>query len=736
MKDDRYYADLARAAFTPRSIAVIGAGGDPRSLGSRRLRAILDYGYAGRVYAVNRSGMPSGSTPGVTSLAEIGEPVDYVLAAARYELCPAILDDADAASVPVVQILATPPHDRSPDQVRAELGAGSRQTRVIGPNSVGIHSAAGGFSFLPGAPGGGAIALLSQSGGLTVDTLRQASDLRLGIGCAVSMGNGADLGPDELLRMLGTRDDIAAIGCYIEGLSDGRAFVTAVEAITAARPVFVLRGGSTRAGRIAVASHTGSLTTDDLVWRDVLRTAGATEVGALDDLLSALSVASSTSGLRLGRRGLLIGNGGGMSVLAADQMQRLGLDVAELSEATRSAVAEVDVPAGATLGNPADVPAGALAAGGVASLVTATGMMARDEAVDFTLLHFNLGSFVGYANSPEIVAGVLGCIEAAERSGKPVFVCLRSTHSPACDQVAAPILEFCRDHAVPCVRDISRLIDAISVVNRWVPAAEPRSGTASPEMAWSDVGPETGEAALDAVAALVAAERGTASTLASQALSWAVLSKLGIGHPDVLVTRTAAEAIEQADAVAYPVVLKLDSPAVVHKSDVGGVVLGIPTPGALRAAVLEMEALRIDKGFPLRGYVIQSMVGGRRYETIVGARRDPVFGGIALAGAGGIFTELWNDTRIRMAPVSTKAARRMWADLRYAPVLQGYRGQPAADLSGLSCLTSRLSQVVSRPLGIEVIELNPVSVGPAEAGAAVLDCRIVLAPAGPRMRPD
>lgn len=711
---DSGYAALARAIFTPATIAVVGAGENPDSLGSRRLRAIADFGYQGRLCAVNRSAAPSGPAQGYRSLRDIGG-VDYVIAAARYEYCPAILDDAEAAGVPAVHILSTPPPGTSPRQVREQLGIGRRRTRVIGPNSVGIHSCSGQFSFLPEARREGNVALLSQSGGITVDALRQATDMRLGIGCAVSMGNGADLGAVDFLQMFALDEGISAIGCYLEGTDAGAALAEAIAGLTARRPVFVLRGGNTGAGRSAVMSHTGSLTTDDTVWGDVLRAAGAIEARSLDELLTLLAISATQAGRTPGRRCLLIGNGGGIGVLAADRLERCGLGLARLAENTQDQLAGLGIPAGATLGNPTDVPGGALAAGAAASLADAAKIMACDENVDVTLLHFNLGSFAGYRNSPDLVASVVAVVESACESGKPTFVCLRSTYSPEYAELARPILDFCELRGVTCGRSLDLTIDALGLL------------AAAPQPARCPVAkPPVTDPALARIRALVQAEAAAGHTLASQALCWEIMDLLEIEHPATAIAATAVDAVALAGSLRYPVAVKIDSPDIVHKSDVGAVRLGVGSPDALAATVADFEQKRLREGFRLRGYLLQAMESQAPYECLAAARRDAVFGGIVLAGAGGIYTELWDDSQIRIAPVLEEEAEEMWRELRYGRVLAGYRGQPPGDVASLAKLTAKIGKLVQEPLGVEVVELNPVRVRRSGHGLAVVDCRIIF----------
>lgn len=711
------WEEMRRAIFRPRALAVVGASDRPDSLGARRLRSILEFGYEGRLYAVNRSGVQSEGVPGVRSIEDIDDSeLDLVMVAIPFGAGVRVVEVCRARNVPVVQVLSSPSQESDARAVELVTSGGRGRTRLIGPNCVGIHSVEGGISFAEVRRISGGIGVISQSGGLAIDAVRQLSAAEVYISKAASIGDSVDLDASDFLEMYARDDEIRVVGCYIEGLRDGRRFVSALREATRHKPVLVLRGGRSGGGRRAVASHTGSLTTEREVWSEAIRVGGGIEVLSLDELMGGLTALRSKGGRLKGPRGVLIGNGGGMGVLTADRMHERGLEMADLSNETVAALAEVGGEAGTNVGNPSDVPAGVLSRGSDA-LRNAARILLRGDEVDFGILHFNLGTFAGYPDPKLLVASAIGVVDDAQEAGKPVFLALRGPSDLATLELK---MAFRREPAVKDVPIFGSTEDAVDAA-----AIDWRSRLAGEAM-----GLDTEEEAcleadvLDEVRDLIEDVSVRDARVIDQWTGFSVLGRIGVDVPACGLASSAKEAIEQAEMMGFPVALKIAGSDVDHKTEVGAVRTNLTSAVEIANAFDEMRRRARGAGIDSREFLVQRMVEGETVEVIVGAKLDPVFGPVVIVGAGGSVAEVVGDVVLGLAPVSLEAARSMIGRLRMSPVLRDFRGSEGIDVQALIGIVQRVSWLIASGLEIREIDLNPVIGVRGAPGAKAVDVRL------------
>lgn len=717
------------ALFTPRSIAIAGAGAQPESMGSRYLQMLEAYGYAGNLYAVNRAGAACGSARGYRRVSEIPGFVDLCLVAVPAEGVGAILADCAERGVRIAQVFSSGFDDHGGVSPRSLLEAARGITRIVGPNCLGTHCPRGRITFVRDAdPLAGSVALISQSGGLSADILHQADVLQLRLSKLVSIGDSIDLGAAEILAYLGDDPDVAAIGLYVEGAGSPHFFSVLAE-VAQRKAVVILKGGRTAAGARSAASHTGMLAGDHAIWRAAMAQFGVIEALDVDDLLGALTALQRGVPLPRGPRTALIGNGGGMTVLATDTLSEEGLTTASLSAATLERIAALELPAGSSIGSALDFPAGALNKIEPSVLRDVFSAIVADRGVDAVVAHFNLIPFLNYA-SADALADALGTVlSTVERNGKPLYAALRSSPHPGVERLRAHIGALCATAGVPVFRDAT--VAARAAANAWrrsrfLADEEQRR----PDAANAPLADET----VRRCRALFRRVRADARTMLTQPEAFEVLAALGIPHSPVALAHTADEAAELADACGWPVALKIESADVVHKSDRGGVRLGVASRDeARRAFTAIVQAARAnDPDARVDGAIVQRMAPPATLEAIVGITRDPLLGPVVLVGTGGVLVELFEDVALRIAPLTAHDARCMWQGLRSRPLFEGYRGGGAVDTAAFEALIVKVALAAAAFGEIAELDLNPILLSPS--GAIAVDCRIRLEPGDPRVR--
>jgi acetyltransferase len=528
----------------------------------------------------------------------------------------------------------------------------------------------------------GGVSLIAQSGAVGGIVLAWAKEFGLGISKFVSYGNGADLREVELLRYLADDPDTDVVALYIESVSDGQAFMEAARHCTREKPLVVIKAGRTASGQRATLSHTGSLAGADAVYDAALRQCGAIRVRTVEEMFDACKAFDTLPPLE-GDRVVIVTNSGGPGVMAADWAEEVGLDVAEPSTEAKAHLAEF-LPPHCALKNPVDLTVEGTEDGYRRALLALVGEY--DAA-----LALNIAP--AYLDSVPLARGVC---DAADETGKPVA----AAFLPA--QIVREAVPQLESRGIPNFATGERAVSALGCMARhrvwqrsWRPLPSPKHAEG-----------------------LARSLPASGRMLEHEAMGW--LRANGIPVPDLRFAATVEDALRGCREIGYPVVMKVVSPDILHKSDVGGVILDIQDGDAAENAFYRLQ--RSAAGRDFRGVVIYPTIRGAQ-EVLLGLARDPQFGPVVACGLGGVHTEVWQDVALRVAPVDRQEAMVMIGELKSLPLLQGARGKPPYDLDTLASLLADFSQLPFRYPDIGEIDLNPVFVFPK--GLVVGDVRII-----------
>ncbi|MFE7119770.1 acetate--CoA ligase family protein [Streptomyces sp. NPDC057654] len=673
------------ALFSPRAVAVVGASDDQSKYGNWISVQALRMSGERPVHLVNRRGGPVLGRPAYRSLAEIPGPVDLVVIAVPAAGFEAAVEEALAVGARAVVGITAGFGELGADGKVREAALAERVRAagavLLGPNCLGVLDSTSGLYLASNTLPAGPVGLISQSGNMALELSAFLTGRGLGFSRFASLGNQADLNAADLVRAYAAHDGTELIAVYCEDFGDGRAFVAAAsEAVAAGKPVVLLTVGGSAASVRGAKSHTGALTSDTSVIDAACRAAGVDRVNSpreMADLLAALH----RFGPAPARRVAVLADGGGHASVACDVAETCGLSVPEFAPATADAL-RAGLPPSAGVGNPVD-----LAGAGeqdIASFARTLDVLLADPDTDSVLV---TGYFGGYGTYGEALgaretatARAMG--ESVRRHGRPVVVHTMCADSPAADELRA--------QGVPvfgAVEDAARTLGMLA--RRAAPVAASRPIPVAPPPAddgyWS---------------------------------ARELIRTAGVAFPAARLVRSADDAADAARAIGGPVVLK--ALGLLHKSDSGGVALGLRDEESVRAAHADM-ARRLDPP----GFCVEAMADlGDGVELIVGVQRDPRFGPVAMVGLGGVATEVLRDVVFALAPVTPAHARAVLGELRAAALLRGVRGRPAVDLDALAAAVATVTEVAAAHPEITELEVNPLLA--TADGCLGLDARIVL----------
>ncbi|HEY3078460.1 MAG TPA: GNAT family N-acetyltransferase [Chloroflexota bacterium] len=691
----------------PRSVAVIGASRKHGTIGHELFRNLLAGGFDGPVYPVNPSAAAVASVRAYPSVSAIGAPVDLgvvVVPAAR--VLDAAREALDAGVRALVVISAGFAEVGAEGRARQDellRLCRSRGVRLVGPNCMGVLSNGAhgtlNATFAPTLPPAGAVALASQSGALGIAILEQARQLGIGMSAFVSMGNKADLSSNDLLECWEDDPDTAVILLYLESFGNGRRFARVARRVGARKPIVAVKGGRGRAGQRAAASHTAALAGSETAVDALFRQAGVIRCDTLQELFDATALLANQP-LPAGNRVGVITNAGGLGILCADACEANGLELPELGEETRATLRAL-LPAEASVANPVDM----LASGSAASYGEVLQTVLADPAVDAAVVLFIPPLVTAAADVARALVAALD-----PPPSKPVLACFvgaQGVHEALTGARAIP--------AYPFPESAARALGHAARYAAWLR----RPAGAVPAL---EVDAEAARAVVEA--ALAREER---PWLRAEEVEW-LLRAYGVLLPRGVVAHSPEEAAAAFDAIGGPVVAKLVSSTVLHKSDVGGVRLDLRTAAATAAAYHAIEAELAQRGLSggFEGVLVQRMERGG-VETIVGVVTDPTFGPLIAFGSGGVLAEALGDVAFRLHPLTDDDADELIGSTRAATLLRGYRGALPADTAALRGLLLRVSRLVEDVPEIVELDLNPVLCRPAGQGLVALDARVRLA---------
>ena len=691
--------------FSPRSIAVIGASKTVGKVGYLTLSNLVQSGFQGPIVPINSAGGELFGLPVYKQLADYPDPIDLVVIAVPAEMVPAAARDAVAKKAGAVVVVASGFKEAGPEgrALEDELIAICQRggVRLLGPNCLGVINTAirMNASFSRRIPQAGSMAIFSQSGALCTAMMDIADERELGVSKAISIGNKADITEVDVLEALAEDEDTRVIVGYLEDISDGDRFVKAAEAASSRKPVVILKAGTTAAGTRAAANHTGVLVGKDTAYGAAFKRAGicrADTFDALFDSATALALQPTPKGDRV----LIITNSGGSGTISADAVEKAGLTVAPLGEELARQLRRA-LPDAAFIDNPIDISAAAEPRHYAATIDIA----AAEGSFDAVLIVLA----PQYMTEP---AATVRAIVAHLDENMPVLAAFLGGGDimPSRQELAAAGLPF---YDSP-----ERAVTALKAMHEY--------GVWQRRPARQVVRFPVNRRRVERI---IYRRQRTDRLRLGEVKSKDILKAYGFQILEGRLTTSPEEAMEIARFIGFPVALKVISPSIIHKSDLGGVRLNLNSAQEV-ADAFDLMMLRINKLAPnaIIGGIYVEKMAEKGLEVIIGMTRDPQFGPMLMFGLGGIFVEVMKDVTFHLAPITENEAAQMLQSTRSYELLQGKRGLKEVDMHAIAVALQRISQLTTDFPQILDLEINPLIVGEMGNEPVVVDARMTFAP--------
>ncbi|MGD0572189.1 MAG: acetate--CoA ligase alpha subunit [Sedimentisphaerales bacterium] len=689
--------------FNPKSVAIVGASRQKGKVGYEILHSMIEAGFPGTIYPVNSQADEVEGLKCYPSLTSIGQIPDLVIVVVPAKVVAAVMQECATIGIKAVVVITAGFKEIGEEgrKLEQQIVQIARQAgiRIIGPNCLGLIVPASKLnaSFGGTIPVVGSTGYMSQSGALLAAILDMANANGIGFSKLVSIGNKADVDEIDIIEAFANDDDTKVIAGYLENITDGNTFVRIAEQISQKKPILLMKAGVTAAGAKAASSHTGSLAGSETAYEAVFERAGVIRCFSIKSQFD-FAQGFAYQPLPKGASVAVITNAGGAGIMAADAIEKLQLTFAKLTDQTQKRLA-AKLPAAANFHNPIDVLGDALPD----RYEFAIDVVLDDPNVDAVLILLTPQAMTDATGTAEAIVSVM-----KKKPGKPVFACFLGAEKVAKGNI------ILRDNKIPqydspeaAVLTIKVMVDYV----RW--KARPKR-----------------------IVKLFSVNRHKVETILQRNLrqgtrqigeaeSKEVLEAYGFVTPKDAVANTAVQAANIADQIGYPVVLKIWSPDIIHKSDVGGVKVHLETAQEVMDA-FDLMMFRIPKKLPnakILGVLVQQMCGGGK-ELILGMNRDPHFGPLMMFGMGGTMVEVMHDVAFYLAPLTAEEAKQMLVSTRTYKMLTGARGQKGVDIDAVAEALQRLSQLVTEFPEIQEMDINPFMVGPAGTTPVAVDARI------------
>lgn len=699
------------AIFNPKSIAIVGASRQPGSVGFSLLANVIDSRFQGIVYPVNPKAKGILGIKCYPNVIEIPDVVDLAVIIVPSTIVPAVLEECGQKGIKGAIVISAGFKEIGGEGLNLEEKVKNISQRygisLVGPNCLGIMNTASECSlnatFGTQMPSSGNIAFMSQSGALCVAVLDYAKEANIGFSMFVSLGNKAGVNENELLLYLKEAKNTDVILMYLEDLVNGREFMSIAREITShptnPKPIIALKAGRTLLGAKAASSHTGSLAGSDNVYDAVFEQCGVLRGDTLEEIFDYVKAFSSQPRPK-GKNVVVVTNSGGPGILATDSLIQNGLNIAPFSPDLKKKLKSI-LPANANINNPIDLIAEAQH-----ELYEAT----LRETLNHDDIHSALVILTPTAfTNVEKVARTI--VSAAKKHKKPILCCFLGIYD------VSGGINILEENGIPAYRfpeSAARVLSEMTKFTEWL--SRPKTGIKTYKVNRSKA-----RETIDS-----ARKEGRSFLLEHEA--YEVLKHY---HFPVIQSRIATnekQAIDFADEIGYPVVLKISSPQILHKFDFGGVKLNLQSRAEVKKAYLDILASVRQKvpGAQIFGVIVEEMAQAGK-EVILGVNRDPQFGPILMFGLGGIYVEALEDVTFRLAPIRELTAKMMIEKTKTYKLLTGFRGEPAYDTEAIADCLKRLSQFVTDFDDIQEMDLNPLIVHKKGKGCSIVDARIILA---------
>lgn len=685
-------------------MAVVGASATPSKLGHIVLDNIIKYGFEGKVYPINPGEDEILGHQAYASVKDVADPIDLAVIVVPAKIVATVMEECGEKGVGAAIVITagfreTGPEGRERERKVMEI-AERYGIDVVGPNCLGvIHTATNlNASFAATMPERGRISFMTQSGALATGILDWAADNALGFASFVSLGNKGDLNETDFLKAWREDPNTDVIIAYLEGIVEGPRFLEVARELTKEKPVIVVKSGTTSAGSRAVSSHTGTLAGSDSAYDAAFEQTGVLRAHSVSELF-AYSRAFAYQPLPQGPRVAIITNAGGPGIMATDASEKNGLQLASLSEETINFLQD-NLPSAASVYNPVDVLGDALAD----RYKLALEAVLKDSNVDAVLFLLTPQAMTEIEETARVV------VELSKDSGKPVLANFLGAKDVA---VGNDILA---EGSIPTYGFPEDAADALSQMVTYREWQEREQQSVK-------------KFSIDrerAATALLAAQKAGRLRL-NEVEARQVIAAYGLPLPESQLAQDVEQAVRWAEEIGYPVVMKIISPDILHKSDIGGVKVGLESEQAVRMAYEEIinRAYRYMEDADVWGVAVQEMVPMGK-EVILGMNRDPTFGPLLMFGLGGIYVEVLKDVVFRVAPVTPREAEKMVREIRSFPLLAGARGGERSDINALVDALLRISQMVTDFPQLVELDINPLFAYEEGEGVMAVDARIVI----------
>jgi acetyl coenzyme A synthetase (ADP forming)-like protein len=689
--------------FSPQSVAVIGASRTPGTIGYQIVHNLLRHGFQGVVYPVNPKAKSVHSIPAYPSVSDIPGPVDLAVIVVPKDLVPHVVDECGEKGIEALVVITAGFKEVGGAGVLRERALMEQVRRhgmrLVGPNCMGVlntHPAVSmNATFAPSMPPAGALSFLSQSGAIGVTILDYAAEYGIGIHHFASVGNKPDVSGNDLLEFWEDDPDTRVILMYLEHFGNPRKFTRTARRVSRKKPIIVVKAGRTKAGARAASSHTGALAGAEIATDALLAQCGVLRANSVEELFD-MAMGFGHLPIPEGNRVAIVTNAGGPGIMIADACESAGLDIVELSPDIQARLREV-FPDEASVRNPVDMVASATHE----SYRVALEIVLQDPRVDAAIAAFVPPLGVRQKDVAESIVAA-----AKSRPETPVLAVLMGREG-----LPQGRLEL-QASGIPAYIFPESAARALAAMHRY------RMWRDRP-----DAPPRSFEVDRGAVTEILESVRAQGREHLSEREALRVFGAYGIPTIGYRVARSAEEARAAAEELGYPVVVKVMSPDVIHKSDIGGVKVDLRSAEEVEAA-FEQVTESVASAQPdalVEGVLVEEFVKGGR-ETIIGVAQDPSFGPILMFGLGGIYVEGIRDVVFRVHPVTQDDARGMVRSIRGTKILEGLRGEPGVDFDALSEVVERVSQLVGDHPTIEEMDVNPFLA--FEDGGVAVDARI------------
>jgi len=695
-----------KAVLEPRSVAVVGASRQEGSVGKRILMNIIESGFKGPVYPINPKASELCGLKCYPSILDVEQPVDLAVIAVPAAIVPEVARQAGEKGVKGLVVISAGFREIGQEgaNLEKELLDACRKygMRMVGPNCLGVinTSVPINTTFASSKALPGRIAFLSQSGALCSAVLDWAPMEDIGFSVIVSLGNSADLTVIDFIEAL--KDDPATrvIACYVEGINDGERFLKVAKETSRTKPIIIFKAGVTNFGIRAVSSHTGSMAGSAVAYETAFKEAGVISVGSVEELFDNAK-AFAYQPIPRGRNATIVTNAGGPGIVATDNCEKLGLNLSWLSTETIGAL-RAFLPPQASVINPVDVLGDASAE----RYLKALQAVLRDPGVDAVVVIL----------SPQAVTDPLNTAEAIiqahnENPEKPVLAVFMG------GETVAKAVKLLKENRIPVYEFPEKAVKTLRSMALYGEFISERHEEALPEF----------ERDVAAVRRIIERARIEDRAVLLSPETKAIMKAYGITVPEGGFAQNLKQAITIANSIGYPVALKIVSPHIMHKTDIGGVALNIKSDYELENAYDAMmrNAAMLMPQARVYGVEVQKMVPQGK-EVIVGVHRDPQFGPLIMFGLGGIYVNLIKDVSFRLAPLSRRKAYEMIMETKAYSLLRGFRGESPSDIESVIDVLLRVSRLIMDFREIAELDINPLFVYEKGKNSLALDVKITL----------